>query len=212
MAKQRYINTIFWRDEYVSRLDPSEKLLFLYLLTNPDTSICGIYQLPIKIIAVDTGFDKEMVEKILARFERDDKVFYRDGWVIIKNFIKHQNINPSVTAGIERELKAVPADIRTLYSLPEPVPLNLTKPNLTKLNLTKPTIDEIQAYLNDNNITSFTAEHFWNYYESKGWLIGKTPMKSWKAAVNTWKANDKKNAAPDKSPQDRLKELEALES
>ena len=31
MAKKRYISTTFWRDEYVSNLDPIEKLLFLYL-------------------------------------------------------------------------------------------------------------------------------------------------------------------------------------
>ena len=35
MAKQRYINTKFWRDSYIEDLDPIEKLLFLYLLSNP---------------------------------------------------------------------------------------------------------------------------------------------------------------------------------
>ncbi len=31
------------------------------------------------------------------------------------------------------------------------------------------------------------AEKFWHYYESKGWKVGKTPMKSWKSAVANWK-------------------------
>lgn len=28
---------------------------------------------------------------------------------------------------------------------------------------------------------------FCDFYESKGWMVGKSPMKDWKAAVRTWK-------------------------
>ena len=37
MAKTRIINTRFWIDDYTSNLDPIEKLLFLYFLTNTAT-------------------------------------------------------------------------------------------------------------------------------------------------------------------------------
>lgn len=30
--------------------------------------------------------------------------------------------------------------------------------------------------------------YFCAYYEARGWMIGKTKMRSWKAAVRTWKA------------------------
>ena len=76
MAKQRMINTKIWSDNYFEELDPTEKLLFLYFLTNIYTNICGIYEIPLKIIAVETGIDKEMVKKILQRFESDKKIFY----------------------------------------------------------------------------------------------------------------------------------------
>ena len=62
------INTRFWIDDYISHLDPTEKLMFLYFLTNPLTDICGVYEIPLKNIALDTGIDKEMVEKIIKRF------------------------------------------------------------------------------------------------------------------------------------------------
>ena len=68
MAKNRYIDTKFWTDTYITNLDPIEKLLFLYALTNPHTNIAGIYEISIKQIAFDTGIDKEMVEKIFQRF------------------------------------------------------------------------------------------------------------------------------------------------
>lgn len=100
MSKNRYVNTHFWKDNFTSELDPSEKLLFLYFLTNPSTTICGAYEIRLKEIALDTGFEVEMVKKILARFEAAGKVYYRDGWVYISNFIKHQKINPNIEKGI----------------------------------------------------------------------------------------------------------------
>lgn len=105
------INTRFWIDDYISNLDPIEKLLFLYLLTNPSTDICGIYELPIKNIALDTGMDKEMVLKIIDRFSRDGKVFYSNGWVAIKNFVKHQIDNPKVQQGIKNGLDKAPQEL-----------------------------------------------------------------------------------------------------
>ena len=60
MAKERIVNTRFWSDTYISNLDPIEKLLFLYLITNQYTEISGLYELPLKYMAVDTGIDKDI--------------------------------------------------------------------------------------------------------------------------------------------------------
>ena len=112
MAKKRYINTRIWADNYFSNLDPIEKLLFIYFLTNSFTDICGIYELPLKQMALDTGIDREdMLPSIIKRFERDDKIYYFDGWVYIKNFIRHQAVNDSVILGIKRSLSDVPVRI-----------------------------------------------------------------------------------------------------
>lgn len=111
MAKNRMINTRFWIDDYISNLDPIEKLLFLYCLTNPYTDISGVYEIPIKHIALETGLDKEMVLKILDRFSADDKIFYSKGWVAVKNFGKHQLDNPKVKKGIEIGLKSAPKEL-----------------------------------------------------------------------------------------------------
>lgn len=112
MAKQRYINTRFWSDSYADTLDPVEKLLFLYLLTNERTNVAGVYELPIKIMAVETGIEKNMVEKILKRFVRDGKIVTHSGWINIINSDKHQNTNNSkIMQGIKRVLDEVPQDI-----------------------------------------------------------------------------------------------------
>lgn len=100
MAKQRYVNTKFWSDSWVSDLDPVEKLVYIYLLTNERTNIAGIYELPVKYISSETGIEKEMVIKIINRFINERKINYTNGWIIIKNFIQHQALNPKIEKGI----------------------------------------------------------------------------------------------------------------
>lgn len=48
-----------------------------------------------------------------------------------------------------------------------------------------PTVDEVKAYCLEKNYT-VDAESFCDFYESKGWFVGKNKMKSWQAAVRTW--------------------------
>ena len=59
-----------------------------------------------------------------------------------------------------------------------------------------PTAGEVQAYLDSIGETRFSGEGFCAFYESKGWRIGKSPMKSWQAAVRTWRANADKKGEP----------------
>lgn len=113
MAKNRYINTHFWSDNYVSELDPIEKLLFIYFLTNPFTNIAGIYEITLRQIALDTGIDKDMILRLLERFAEDKKIFYIEGWIFIVNFTKHQDQgSKKVKAGIISIFNAVPIKIK----------------------------------------------------------------------------------------------------
>lgn len=70
---------------------------------------------------------------------------------------------------------------------------NITKESEKSSRFIKPTIEEIIKYCEERN-NNINAEQFYNFYESKGWLVGKTKMKSWKAAIRTWEINNKKNS------------------
>lgn len=155
MAKRRIINTKFWSDNYITNLDPSEKLLFLYFLTNPYTNISGAYEISIRQIALDTGFDKEMVEKIIKRFSKDNKIYYLHGYVVIKNFIKHQEKNPKVRIGIENEAKNLPEDIKNIvYDSLSYLNLNSNLNSNSNLNLSS-TDKKSDAKLISEVINSF---------------------------------------------------------
>lgn len=117
VAKQRIVNTKFWDDSYVGRLDPTEKLLFLYLITNPLTNIAGVYELPLRRVAFDTGIPREKIESIFKKLEKDGKVVTASGWIGIVNFIKHQSLNPKIKQGILTELKRAPQEITNRLSI-----------------------------------------------------------------------------------------------
>lgn len=62
---------------------------------------------------------------------------------------------------------------------------NKLSPKKKTVRFVKPTVEEIAQYIAEKNY-HINAESFFNFYESKGWVVGKSPMKDWKAATRTW--------------------------
>lgn len=134
---QRYVKDEFWTDPYVEHLDPSEKLLFLYLLTNPLCNCAGIFEISNSRIAYETGFDKSMVDKIIGRFIKDGKIIRQRDWIVMVNFVKNQANNPSIIQGVQRILDSLPEDvIQAVTASPQP------RGYYTLLNLTLPYSNE----------------------------------------------------------------------
>ena len=48
-----------------------------------------------------------------------------------------------------------------------------------------PTLEDVIQYVKDNNL-NVDPYQFWNFYESKGWYVGKNKMKNWHSAIATW--------------------------
>lgn len=69
---------------------------------------------------------------------------------------------------------------------------NISNDILSKKKFQKPTIEEIQEYCYERG-NYIDAYSFYDFYESKNWMIGKNKMKDWKAAIRTWERNDKQN-------------------
>jgi uncharacterized protein YdaU (DUF1376 family) len=61
----------------------------------------------------------------------------------------------------------------------------------------KPEVPEITDYfflkIQDMELSTTEAERFFDFYESKGWMVGKNKMKNWKSAVNNWLRRNKKS-------------------
>ena len=50
----------------------------------------------------------------------------------------------------------------------------------------KPTVEEIEKFAHELNLTKLDPQYFYDYYESNGWMVGKNRMKDWKATAKNW--------------------------
>jgi len=66
------------------------------------------------------------------------------------------------------------------------------KPASKRKRFIKPSVEEIKKYC-DEQKNDVDAEQFFNFYESKGWMVGRTKMKDWQASVRTWEIRNKKS-------------------
>ena len=55
-----------------------------------------------------------------------------------------------------------------------------------------PSLQEVSGYCQERN-NNVDSQKFFDFYESKGWMVGKNKMKDWKAAVRTWEDKSKSN-------------------
>lgn len=75
MAFYRQVQVDFWKDVKVNEeMTPEDKLFYLYLLTNPDTTQIGIYTITKKKMAYDIGYSVETIQTLLDRFEQYHKL------------------------------------------------------------------------------------------------------------------------------------------
>ena len=66
MAKYRYVYTEFWNDpDVMETFTPEDKLFYLYLLTNNNTSQVGVYQITKKQMAFELGYSLETINSLL---------------------------------------------------------------------------------------------------------------------------------------------------
>ena len=54
-----------------------------------------------------------------------------------------------------------------------------------------PTVEEVKARIDEMGYT-FDAEAFIAFYQSNGWMVGKSKMKDWRAAMVTWQKRESK--------------------
>ena len=100
------------------------------------------------------------------------------------------------TAGDRADSVSVNDSVNVSVNVPDSVNVAEAKPaepacatDTTKKRFVKPKLEDIRDFCLEKNI-NIDVDRFFNYYESKGWKVGVTPMKDWKAAVRNWAKND----------------------
>lgn len=93
MAVYRNVSLSFWTDSKVENdFTPEDKFFYLYLITNPQTNICGCYQIGRKTFEFQTGYTMDTVHRLLDRMQNIHNVIRYDrdtNEVLILNWRKY---------------------------------------------------------------------------------------------------------------------------
>ena len=87
---------------------------------------------------------------------------------------------------MKRDVADNSTDKQRLGNLHVPVPDPVPVPEKHKKTFSPPTADEVTQYCQENGYWNVNADQFVDFYACKGWMVGKSKMKDWRAAVRNW--------------------------
>lgn len=189
MAQKRMFSMQIIDSDAFLEMPSSTQSLYFHLAMRADDD--GFVNNPKKIQKIVGSSDDDLKILIAKRFI----ITFDSGVIVIKHWRIHNYIQRDrYTETAYTEEKAMLAlKPNKAYTLAQNVdkldtqsrPVERIEESKPVKRFVKPTVDEVKAYC-DERSNSIDAEAFVNFYESKGWMVGKNPMKDWRAAVRTW--------------------------
>ncbi len=209
MAIYRTVHMSFWTDPKVDDdFTPEDKYFYLYLLTNPHTNLCGCYEISMRQMVRETGYNEDTVKRLINRMETVHGVIQYDPQtkeIYIPRWGKYNWCNSQKTKdGAVKSMEFIKSE-KFKKALSDTLCIPYVYPTYTSVTDTDtdtvtdtvkskhPTLDEVKAYCDERG-NRVDPERFIDYYTSNGWKVGKNPMKDWKAAVRTWERQDTQKA------------------
>ena len=180
--KPTYYSIIPAEVRYDEELKPNEKLLYseITALTNKNGECWASNSYFSNLYKVDQATISRWISNLKQKGYIDLSLIYKANTKQIEKrvlTIKSIGIDKIINRGIDEKVK----DNNTS--------INKEKIYIKK-NFIKPTLEEVKQYCEERS-NGIDAEYFIDFYESKGWNIGKTKMKDWKATIRTWERNKK---------------------
>jgi hypothetical protein len=221
MAVYRQVYMKFWTDDskVVDDFTPEDKYFFLYLMTNPHTTLTGCYEISFKVMARETGYNEETVKRLMDRMERTHKVICYDQntkEVLIVNWHKYnwttsekllqsvRNQLPYIRSEKFREYVEGLIDGDTVsipygYGMDTSITVTVTDTVTDTVSISNkesktkkfvpPTLEEVREYCEERK-NNIDPEYFIDYYASQQWKKANgRPVADWKACVRTWERN-----------------------
>lgn len=200
-----------WVDELAGKGEAHYVLLYIFLIVNCKNP-AGIFEVNPRFwnfkLNPSTPFTGE---DVFVKFgKRIRRIEGHPDKGLLVGFCDHQctyGRNSSQWEWVEKSLKAVGLtfeDIQKMdeqtqpefdFGLPPPVrkqPKAATEPK--QRNVIPPKVEWVAAYCEQRK-NGINAQHFCDWYQQRGWKVGRVRMIDWEAAVRTWEQRNKENAA-----------------
>lgn len=152
--------------------------------------------------------DSDSIYRLLVELEHQDLIYIEDSYVVIPSCEKRLlAIEKGRISASKRWKNSEPNDLPNgspngvVNGEPNGRPNAKVKDKVKDKNkgektpkrFTPPTLQELSEYTKQRG-GLVNPHSFYNFYEAKGWMVGKNKMKDWKAAVRSWETRSEKNA------------------
>ena len=141
-----------------------------------------------KQLSQDTGISESKIERLLFKFENIEQQIEQrkttsNRLISILDWNEYQNTEQQTEQQLNNDRTTGEQQLNTLKEDKE-----LKNENKLK-KFIKPEISEISDYCIERN-NGIDANYFFDYYESNGWMVGRTKMKDWKSTIRNWERNN----------------------
>lgn len=196
MAERRMLaKTIIDSDAFIE-MPMSSQLLYFHLHMRADDE--GFINKPKTIMRMLGAKDDDMNILISKKFV----LVFESGVVVIKHWRIHNYLQKGryIQTKYTDEMSQLELDEKGAYrknagKTPENYLSSIEKSSIEKNSIeyieqkssrfVAPTLDQVSEYVEEIK-SQVDPQRFIDFYESKGWMVGKNKMKDWKAAIRTW--------------------------
>lgn len=229
MGTRRMLTTKITDDDRFVTLPSSAQALYLHLSMSADDDGFNNQVASSMFKAHATTADLGMLLERKYLYQFDDGVIVIKHWRMA-NALRKDRYTPTA---FQEDLEKLHLDENGAYTMSDDdgcrlVAKRLPQDKLSKDKLIKdnkekinkkeslperkqipPTVEMVREYCQSRN-NNVDAEAFCDFYESKGWYVGKNKMKDWQSAVRTWEKNNdnKRSDGKASNPASRVTEEE----
>lgn len=115
----------------------------------------------------------------------------------LTDLYKMNNIDYNTPTGDNTTEESI-TNVISSSSVISPVESSAHEKGQHKRKFVPPTVEEVRDYIRGRGpeYQSIDPEQFVAFYQSKGWTVGKSPMKDWHAALVTWARRNRRDGRP----------------
>lgn len=191
MDKPSYFAILTADVRYDKTLKPLARLLYAEItaLCNQEGYCWAGNQYFADLYDVDKNTVSGWIGQLKTRGYINVQLEYKEGTKqIVKRYIRinGEGTNKIIDTSLQKDV----------YPINEIIEVNSTDNNTNnnKTNkggrFTPPSVEQVMEYCNHRQ-NGINAQNFIDFYQSKGWKVGNSKMKDWKASVRTWETNNK---------------------
>ena len=197
MAK-RHTDTTLYDQQWFQTLHPTLKCFWLYICSKCDHAGIWDVNIPLARFTIDPNDETKIkFDNLLDIFNGRILDLGNDKWYLKKYVYFHHgevlhpnnNFHLSIIKSLEKYGLATQNE-EGLYAVNQSPDKDAVKTIRQKptARMATPTVAECVDYFKKKNCPEAEneAEKFWDFYESKGWMVGKNHMKKWHSAAANW--------------------------